>query len=129
VAVLLNFFSLLCLTMCITSSPPSGGEVGEEGGRRREGTTVQLLGLTGGLATSSKILPGTENRTNKKKQFRGIYHIVALLTIILNNFILQCRVSMYQTKLVTRLTQRTQLNICMHTQGREVVNCRQVDTL
>jgi hypothetical protein len=29
--------------------------------RRKEGTTVQLLGLTGGLVTSSGILPGIEN--------------------------------------------------------------------
>jgi hypothetical protein len=54
-------FSLLCLTTYITSSPPSGGEVEEEGGRRREGTTVQLLDRTGGLAFSSGILPGIEN--------------------------------------------------------------------
>jgi hypothetical protein len=58
-------FSLLCLITCITSYPPSGGEEGEEGGRRREGTTVQLLGLIGGLVTSSGILPGIENRTSK----------------------------------------------------------------
>jgi hypothetical protein len=61
-------FSLLCLTTCITSFPPSGGEAEEEVGRRRERITVQLLDLTGGLATSSGILPevpGIENITQK----------------------------------------------------------------